>query len=358
MARIDPREVAHWRYDLVEEALEEGLKRSERGRILKQLGKTPVRWPSGFTKRPSLATLYRWVARYEKGGLEALQPRPRSDRGKRKKRLADEVVDEALRLLSEDPEVTFTFLLEVLRAKFPQHSITRATLQRRMAAQPEYGRIKRSAKRRRRRGRFVAKEAHDIWHVDAKGPVKVLLASGAWLVFHVLSILDDATRALLAALVVPTPDLGAAVRAFRVAALRWGLPGRLYADRASIFDSRAFRMGLAQLGAHRIRTLPRNPEANGKIEAYHRVLGSWFTKRLPRQVVHDRLHLQQLLDGVVGKLYQPHRHRGLRVSPEQALGGRVSARTVPPSRLYEAFAAERRLKAHPKTGEVDIERVT
>jgi hypothetical protein len=153
-------------------------------------------------------------------------------------------------------------------------------------------------------------------------------------------------------------DLAAAVRVFRMAANRWGLPDSLYADRASIFDSKPFRMGLAQIGSHRIRTKPRNPEANGKIEAYHRTLGGWFTRRLPKQVVIDVVHLQRLLDGVIYGLYQTHRHRGLKAPPEKALAGRTSKRVVPPTRLLDAFLQKKRLKAHPKTGEVEVDGVT
>ena len=46
------------------------------------------------------------------------------------------------------------------------------------------------------------------------------------------------------------------------------------------------------------------------------------------------------------------------MSPEQALAGRVSSRAVPPTRLHDAFRQEKRLKAHPKTGEVEIQQVT
>jgi len=354
MSKLDPKQVAFWRYEQIEEALGEGLSRSVRGKIIRQISNTPVRWPSGVTKRTSLATLYRWISGYQQGGLEALQPQTRCDQGKPRARLADEVVDEALRLLSEDDELTYTFLLAVLRAKFPQHTITRSTLQRRLAAREQYARIKRARKRSQRRRRFVAQKPHDIWHTDAKGPVTVRLSRGAEHSFHIVSILDDATRAVLSAIVVPSPDLGAAVRAFRIAALRWGLPNRLYADRASIFDSKPFREGLAELGAHRIKTKARNPEAHGKIEAYHRTLVLWFTKRLSGQAVVDMEHLQQLLDGLIATLYQPHKHRGLKTSPEQALGGEVSPRSVPPTRLYEAFRQQSRLSAHRKTGEVDI----
>jgi hypothetical protein len=190
--------------------------------------------------------------------------------------------------------------------------------------------------------------------LDAKGPVSVRLRSGQTILFHVLTVLDDVSRAVLAAIAAPTPDLRAAVRVFRLAALRWGLPARFYADRASIFDSVAFRNGLAQLGVHRIFAKGRNPEANGKIEAYHRVLGGWFTRRLSRQEVVDLEHLQQLLSAFVEVLYQDHRHRGLQGTPRQELAGRISDRRVSASRLEEAFRQERVLKTHPITGEIDL----
>jgi transposase InsO family protein len=297
--------------------------------------------------------LYRWLSIYRRRGLEGLRPAPRRDRGRPRQRLPEAVLAEALRLLTEDPGLSLTLLIEVLRAKFKALAIPRSTLQRRLAAHPTYQRLRRSAGHRRRRTRFVARAPHEIWQCDAKGPVRVTLGSGELLAFHVLSILDDATRAVLAALAVLSVDLAAAVRVFRAAAMRWGLPGRLYADRASIFDSRAFRIGLAGLGAHRIRTKPRNAPARGKIEAYHRVLARWFTDRLAHQKVVDLAHLQQLLDGVIA-LYQRHHHRGLKTTPEQALDDRRSPRAVPPTRLFHAFHAEKRLKAHPVTGEVEI----
>jgi len=243
-------------------------------------------------------------------------------------------------------------------AKLQLHSrgiaLSKSTLQRRLAADPRYAQLQRGRRLARRRTRFVARVPHDIWHLDAKGPVTISLRGRKKLEFHILTVLDDASRATLASLIVLTPDLCAAVRAFRLAAERWGLPGRIYADRASIFDSHAFRGGLADLGAHRIWVKSRNPEVNGKIEAFHRTLARWFVKRLPRQVVVDLAHLQQLLDAVLETVYMTHRHRGLQASPREALADRTSPRAVSRERLIDAFRERRTLKAHPKTGEVDI----
>lgn len=351
--------MAQWRYDQIVQALGP-MAHDVRGEIIARISAVPTLWQSGETRSISRATLYRWIALYGQGGLAALRPRHRKDRGATRARLPKDVIKRAREILLDDPEISFTLLRPLLEAdpalrlRARGISVSKSTLQRRLAADPLYARMKRARRLARRRTRFVARAPHDIWHVDAKGPITVRLGSREVITFHVLTILDDASRATLASIVAPTPDLCAAVRVFRLAAERWGLPSRIYADRASIFDSHAFRAGLADLGAHRIWVKPRNPEANGKIEAFHRVLAAWFVKRLPRQVVVDLTHLQQLLDGVLETVYMSHPHRGLKAPPREALAERQSPRAISRERLIDAFRQRRTLKAHPKTGEVDL----
>lgn len=331
-----------------------------RGEVIARLSSVPVRWPGGSTRAIARATLYRWLALYDRGGLAALRPRRRKDRGMKRARLPKDVVAKARTIFIDDPEISFTMLVALLaadpalRLRARGISVAKSTLQRRLAADPLYARLQRGRRAARRRTRFVARAPHDIWHLDAKGPITISLRTRKRLVFHILTVLDDASRATLASLIALAPDLCAAVRVFRLAAERWGLCGRIYADRASIFDSHAFRGGLADLGSHRIWVKARNPEANGKIEAFHRALVLWFVRPLGRQRVVDLAHLQQLLDGVLETVYMPHRHRGLGMSPRDALAGRTSPRAVSRERLVDAFRQKKTLKAHPKTGEVDI----
>jgi putative transposase len=356
----DPQTIAMWRYAQIEPLLHEDLQAEGRGELVRQLSRTGVVWPSGEVKPVSKASFYRWLERFEASGLSGLAPRPRSDRGEAHRKFPPGLIDAAILRLTEDPTQSLPFLSELLEAEFAEQeaAVATSTLQRRLAAHPDYARIRRARKQERQRTRFCAREPHDIWQTDAKGPVTIRLTNALMLTFHVLSILDDATRAVLAAIVARKANLAAAVRVFRRAALRFGLPKSLYADRATIFDAHAFRSGLAQMGSYRIPTKPRNAAARGKIEAYHRTLSLWFFERLPGQQVVDPAHLQQLLDGIIDGLYQTHKHRSLGCSPAKALGGRVSSRAVPPTRLTEAFRQERRLKAHRKTGEVVIDQVT
>jgi transposase InsO family protein len=357
--KLDPRAIAQWRYDHIVEALGP-MAHDVRGEVIARLSSVPVRWPGGTSRAISRATLYRWLELYGKGGLAALRPRRRKDLGTKRARLPKDVVARAREILIDDPEISFTLLVALLAADLKLRLrargifVSKSTLQRRLAADPLYARLQRGRRLARRRTRFVARAPHKIWHLDAKGPITISLRTRKQLVFHILTVLDDASRATLASIIALAPDLCAAVRVFRLAAERWGLCDRIYADRASIFDSHAFRAGLADLGAHRIWVKSRNPEANGKIEAFHRALVLWFVNRLSRQVVVDLVHLQQLLDGMLETIYMAHRHRGLGMSPRDALGGRTSSRAVSRERLIDAFRQRRTLKTHPKTGEVDI----
>jgi len=349
--------VALWRHEQIEEALDE-KDRIRRGAVVTSIAKNEVVWPSGDQRPVSVATAYRWIKAYEtRGDLRGLYPAVRKDTGKKRASLPDAVVTKAVGLWTSQPGITITFLIALLCAdpEFKDIPIHRSTLARRMAEDPLYARLRRVRIKERQRGRFVARKPHDVWQLDAKGPITTRLISGELCTFHVLTVLDDASRDTLAVIVVESPNLAAAIRVFRLAAERFGLPGRIYCDRASVFDSKAFRDGLALLGVHRIWTRSKNPPARGKIEAYHRCLVLWFVNALKHQQVVDAVHLQQLLEGVIERVYRDHRHRGLKMPPRQALAGQRSEREVSSQRLDDAFRQERWLKAHPKTGEVDID---
>jgi len=347
-----PRAVARWRFEQIAPLLDPALTAEDRVRLLEGLVSSEVRWPSGAVRPLSAATLYRWMRLYRARGFEGLAQEPRRDRGAIRA-IRPASLERAMALLRERPDRSLFMIQKLLGER-----LSRSTLHRHLQAQPGYAQIRRRAKgdrerRARLHRRFEAPAPHDIWQADAKGPFTVRIGK-ARVPVHVLTILDDKTRAILAAVASRSADLAAAVRAFRTAAARFGLPNKLYCDRASIFDSLAFRTGLAELGVHRIRTRPRRPTARGKIEAWHRSLERWFVGELRHQVVRSIAHLEELLLGTIEVLYMDHRHKELRMTPRDALAGRVSERRVPLERLEKAFLQVKRLKSHAKTGELQV----
>ena len=348
-----PYAIATWRFEQIAPFVDPSLDRAARRRVMRERTRHSVPWPDGSVQPISRSTLHCWIRAYREGGLLALQPKPRSDRGTSRKDFSA-AIDHAIALLYEQPNRSLYQLLVYLRAAVPDCAISRAHLSRKLKEHPAWSGIEclRGNRERRLRDLYQASHPHECWQLDGKGPFLVRLKSSERVRVHVLTVLDDHSRAVLAAQVSLAEDAKAATAVFQKAAARYGPPDRMQFDCGSGFDSKMFRDGLAQCGVHRNYVRAKHPQAQGKIEAYHRPLQRWFIDELPTQEVCDLQHLQQLLDAMLALVYQRHRHRALATTPEQKLAGRISERRISEHDLARAFFVDATAKSHAKTGEV------
>jgi transposase InsO family protein len=351
----DPYKIATWRFEQIAPLVDSTLDRAARRHVMRERSAKATTWPDGAKKRIPKSTLHRWLESYKRAGLPGLMPQARNDHGKSRKGHSHHV-DYAIGLLLEQHGRSLQQLDVYLHAQFADYALSLATLRRRLVAHPAYAAVERlrTGKARRLRGLYEAAHPHECWQLDGKGPFVVTLASHERVHAHVLSVLDDHSRAVLAAHVASSEDTVAAITAFAKAASRYGLPDRMQFDRGSAFDSESFRDGIAHCGVHRNYVRARHPQAQGKIEAYHRSLGRWFVDELRAQEVHGLAHLQELLDATIALVYQKHRHRSIGMSPDERLGRRVSARQISAADLARAFYVGTTAHSDPKTGEVQL----
>jgi transposase InsO family protein len=362
----DPYTLAAWRFEQIAPFIDASLDEAARRAALRERTRTAVEWPGAERRRRrGLApinkpipesTLYRWLAAYRKQGYAGLLPKGRGDRGRTRHAGTAEWVHYAIALLYEQPERSLTQLEVYLELQFDDYALSRSTLARHLRAHPAYGGIERlrRAESPKRRSRYQADYPHEGWQLDAKGPFAVRLKDGGRIYVHVLSIIDDYSRYVLAACIALAANVAAALDVFERAVAKWGLADRFQFDQGSAFESLLFRQGLAQLGIHRNAVKTRTPEWQGKIEAYHRTLGRWFVSELRAREVIDLAHLQQLLEAMLALICNRHPHREIGTTPEKRLAGRISERRVSLAVLQRAFFAEITAKAHPKTGEVTL----
>jgi transposase InsO family protein len=355
----NPLYVALWRFDQISLFLDKRLTPGQRARMIDEASRTEVIWPNRDLGPVPRSTLYRWLRAYQQDpAIESLQPKARTQK-KRQKAIDTQWANYALALLEEEPDRSLFVLCDRIKRKFNVESkISSSSLHRALQLEPRYAALRRrdkdNASRGQLRRRFQAISVHEIWHGDAIGPFRVLLADAQSVACHILSILDDASRYVLRAQVVSSENIASVVSVFRKAAARYGLCSKWYADRGSAYDSDVFRKGLAILGVHRIRTKARNAPAHGKIEAYHRTLRRWFIKELKHQLILDLVHLQHLLDATIDQLYHEHSHRELKMRPKDAFADTISDRSVSLERLRDAFLIEKALRPHKKTGELRV----
>ena len=352
----DSWEIAAFRFEMISALLDENLIRAQKRRIIRERTTRAVQWPNSPQKRPiGKSTLFRWLQNYRQKGFLELMPKARKDKGLARSDRSLQL-NYALGLLYEQPDRSLTQLMLYLELEFGKLSMSRSTLSRDLHAHPAFAGIlqRRKGTDKKLRHLYQTDQPHDIWQMDAKGPFPVTLINGQTVRVHVLSILDDFSRYILAAIIAAAENIEAAVRVFRLAASKWGIALRMQFDRASAYDSKVFRTGLAYLGVHRNWVKSRNPAAQGKIEAYHRSLKRWFVNELPKQEVVDMQHLEALLQATIELVYNQHHHREIKMSPQQALAQRISTRRVGAAELAQAFKISTRAKSHPTTGQLTL----
>ena len=350
------RRIAIWRFQQISTLLDPRFTAAERRRMMEAMAEVSVVWPSGRVAPVGLSTLYRWLSRYQKDPrIESLMPDERTVT-KASPAIKPEWLEYALALLEQEPKRSLFILGLKIRDRFGlEEAPAKSSLHRTLKKEPRYRKLRRRARSKDYpRIRFQAARVHDIWQGDAKASFQVRFTDGTSKKVQVLSLIDDASRYILRALVVRSESTKAAVATFRQAAARWGLPRKLYTDRHSTYDSKIFRDGLAVLGVHRIETRAGDPPPRGKIEAYHRDLKLWFITELKHQLVLDLRHLQELLDATIDQVYHEHWHKELKMTPRQAFGNRLSKRLVTLERLREAFMTEKDLCVNPTTGDVRV----
>ena len=346
-------EIASWRFEQISPLLDESLDRAARRRAIRDRTTRCVVWPGGKKKRIARSTLHRWLDAFRKQGYLALLPGRRSDAGK--PRLpSEEWIDYAIALLYEQHERSLTQLGLYLKLQFKGYKLSRSTLNRHLHKHPAFAGIEKlRGGKKKLRDRYEASYAHESWQLDGKGKFEVLI-DGRRARVHVLSVIDDYSRAILAARVAASESTEAAIDVFQTAAERWGLPERMQFDRGSAFDSHDFRNGLAQCGSHRFPVIPRNPTAQGKVEAYHRSLIRWFINELKAQEVCDLAHLQELLEAMIALVYQTHHHREIGCSPRERLAGKESSHRISRNVLRRAFYVDYAATSDKKTGAVQL----
>ena len=155
MESLSPRDhgeqVAVFRYGLLGQLVSRPLDHGELAAELRRLSQQRVRPPGSDTTRTyAPPTLERWLYAYKKGGLAALAPRARTDRGRG--RDLDPVLRDLLcDIRREHPDVSVTLIVRTLHAEGRVGPEVKVCTVRRMYAEKGLTRVAAADGRARRR---------------------------------------------------------------------------------------------------------------------------------------------------------------------------------------------------------------
>jgi len=308
---LSPRDhaeaVALFRAELIGALARRELDRGELAAALRVLAAERYRPPgTATTRRFGVSTLERWLYAYRTGGLAALRPQPRSDRG-RARALTPEQRALLLDIRREHPTASAALILRTL--------VTDGRLPAGVVSAPTVARLYRDAGLERgvrpdghTRLRWEAEHPGALWHGDVcHGTSLRIGATTRPLRIHAL--LDDASR-FIVAIEARHSEREADMLAILLAALRrHGAPDGIYLDNGATYRGDALRLACERLGVTLVHARPGDAPARGKMERFWRTLRAGCLDHLGSLAsLHD---VQVRIDAFVAEHYHAAPHGGL-----------------------------------------------
>jgi len=270
--------------------------------------------------------IYKLLARYREGGLEALEPRSRRPRSS-PAAISSETEEAILRLRKELQDAghdagahTIAVHLAAELERVPSPSTIWRVLKR-------HGLITPQPQKRPvcSRIRFEAGLPNEMWQADI---TTWALADGQ--PAEILNLIDDHSRLFLASDAYRRVKAADVVATFHKTAQLHGLPYSLLTDNGAVFTGSSRRgkvlleTELERLGVLFKNSRPYHPQTCGKVERLHQTLKRYLAKQPPAQNLTE---LQTQLDTFTHYYNDIRPHRALQGrTPLQAYSARVKAR--------------------------------
>jgi putative transposase len=265
--------LALYRAQIVGAVASRELDRGDLREALVELSSQRFRPPrSHGTRTYSLATLERWYYAYKSGGLDALRPAPRSDRG-RARELTEPQRQLLLDIRKENPSASVPLILETLVAdgRLEKDAVSETTVRRLYL---EHG-LDRTTLRHGSQGhtrlRWQAERPGALWHGDVCHGSPIVIDGKSHPV-RIHALLDDASRYIVAIAAMHHEREVDMLELLVGAVRRHGPPEALYLDNGATYRGQTLSLACARMGTALVHAKPYDAPARGKMERFWRTL--------------------------------------------------------------------------------------
>ena len=254
-------------------------------------------------------TIEGWYYAWKRGGIEALTPKPRADRGSSK--MSEALQEAVCAAKKENPGRSLRVIKQLVGASgLPgAKSLSRSGIHRLLQSRG-LSSLPGSAAQPVERRSFVAARAGDIWYGDVMHGPKVLVG-GRLRKVYLVSFMDDASRLITHSAFCPAETALEVEGVLKQALLKRGLPIRLVIDNGSAYRAATLQAVCARLEIRLIYCRPYTPEGKGKLERWHRTLRSGFLNELDMEKVRDIHDLNARLWAWLEECYHKIAHSAL-----------------------------------------------
>jgi len=348
--------LALFRYGVIAAVIEQDeWERGERSRVVREIASQTHHLPGKGPLRLSERTVYSWLRLYRSGGIEALRPCWRKDRGGG--RVVDPVLlGRAVALRQENRDRNTKTVLDILRLEGSldgKPTPHRSTLDRHLK--------KRGASRRqlhvlgnKRTIKMRFENFGDLWVGDYHHGPLILRPDGQPSAAKLGAFIDHTTRYPVADGYYLAENIASLRDCLLRALLRWGRFKKAYVDRGGVYRAEQLAYSLQRIGATLIHSRAYYSQGRGVIERWWHVANTFESEVRLRDELLTLHDLNRLWEAYRELRYCQEIHSEIGRTPNDAVA-EIIPQPLDPEVIRELFLVRADRTVHKKDSCVAVE---
>ena len=299
-------EIAQFRFALIAPVIQGLFPDASATAYYKRVTASPLTLPDGSTVTYSYKTLEKWKSLYTIGGLDALMPRVRADKGI-PRALNEDAISEIYRIKGEHPRMNATQIHDhLIREAFIPATVSVDSVQRfirhndlKSARDPNL----------RDRKAFEEDAFGKIWQADTCY-LPYITEDGRSRRVYCIMIIDDHSRLLVGGQLFYNDNAYNFQKVLKDAIATYGIPDKLYVDNGCSYSNEQLSMICVSLGILLLHTKIRDGASKGKVERHFRTLKERWLYTLDMESVTSLSQFNGMLKDYM-RDYNTTFHRGI-----------------------------------------------
>ena len=326
--------VAQFRFALIAPVIQDLFPDATKTAYYKRVTENPLKLPDGTTKEYDYKTVEKWVSQYRLGGIDALMPRERSDKGT-SRALPDTAIEEIYRLKEAFPRLNATQIHQKLIAdSFIPATVSVDAVQRFI----KHNDLK-SARNPNVRDRKAFEEDMfgKMWQADTCY-LPHITEDGQCRRVYCVMIIDDHSRLLVGGELFYNDNAANFQKVLKDAIATYGIPDKLYVDNGGPYCNEQLSLICGSVGTVLLHTRVRDGASKAKVERHFRTLKERWLYTLDVASISSLAEFNSLLKDYM-RSYNTTFHTGIGCTPFSRYQDTKSHSRTPQSRewLEECF---------------------
>lgn len=257
-------DIAHFRFALIAPVIHDTFFEPSAAAYYRKVTEKPLTLPDGSTFRYNPKTLEKWTQYYKKGGIDALMPKARSDKGS-SRALPDSAIEEIFRLKQEFHKLNATQIyFRLVEEGFIPSTVSVASVQRFIKKQDLKSARNPNVKDRKA---FEAPYFGAIWQTDTCY-LPYITENGKSRRTYLMTLIDDHTRMIVASRIFYNDSAANFQLLLKQAVATYGIPQKLYADNGASFSNNQLTLICDSVGILKLHAPVRDGSAKGYVKTF------------------------------------------------------------------------------------------